>query len=123
MGAAWHVPCRAGWSGRPAAPGGEPGAACLAGARSHFGQAGRAQAAGWGPAWQALRSCSWPLTRSWLCSRACRPGVVAVIWPGALHGAIGKAQVVGDRRPAWAPRSVLSAASVWIVCLAELAVE
>jgi len=35
---------------------------------------------------------SWPLTRSWLCSGACRPGVVAVIRPGGLHGAISKAQ-------------------------------
>jgi hypothetical protein len=42
---------------------------------------------------------------------------------GALHGAISKAQAVGDRRPAWVPRPVLAAASMWIVGLAELAVE
>jgi len=42
---------------------------------------------------------------------------------GALHGAISKARAVGDRRPAWVPRPVLAAASMWIFGLAELAVE
>jgi len=38
--------------------------------------------------------CNGPGAPGVLGSRACRPGVAAVIQPGALHGAISKAQVV-----------------------------